>query len=383
MSFLSILAAAVAWKLYQLSRDPHNAPLRAVTLCLVCAAASYPLSMPGGARDLDAVLGHGAAKLGQNLLLLGTLYFLMCFYLYSAADAEVGRRRARREAVAVLIVGVVITVAVVTAPDHDEFVSYSEADMTVPQVAVFWLVAGAYMVYALAAAGWWTRRYARMSDSLQATGLWLAAAGMRGMAIASALRAVFVIVRSQGGDVPDALTKAASVMLVLSIPLFVIGISYAGARSRLAAMKVSRHHRAVHRQLEPLWNLLSEIYPATVLRPASLSWRDRWLARGVHRRYHRRIVECRDGLVRISPYLHPSGQDTAALDLHRPEILAQQLRTAAEAVKAGAPAPRQAIPLAMPQDDDRDADVRQLVALSNALNNHPATAPANKELTTC
>ena len=104
------LAAAVIWKLYQLSKAPHDGPLRSVTLCLLSAALSYPLAMPGGASGVDTVAGHGTAKLLQNLLLLLTVYFLMCFYLYSA-EGQSGRTRARREAVLVLFVGASIAAA--------------------------------------------------------------------------------------------------------------------------------------------------------------------------------------------------------------------------------------------------------------------------------
>ncbi|BCK70616.1 hypothetical protein Srufu_045690 [Streptomyces libani subsp. rufus] len=83
---------------------PKDAALRSVTLSLVCACASYPLAMPGGTLGVDTVAGDGAAKIGQNVLLLATVYFLMCFYLYAAADRAAGRRRARREGFLVLVV---------------------------------------------------------------------------------------------------------------------------------------------------------------------------------------------------------------------------------------------------------------------------------------
>lgn len=53
------LVAAIVWKLYQLKRSPHDAPLRSVTLCLLCAGLSYPVAMPGGASGVDTVVYHG------------------------------------------------------------------------------------------------------------------------------------------------------------------------------------------------------------------------------------------------------------------------------------------------------------------------------------
>ena len=103
-----------------------------------------------------------------------------------------------------------------------------------------------------------------------------------------------------------------------------------------------------------------------MLGAASPALRDRWRARKVHRRYHRRIVECRDGLVDISPYLADDEVDGSALS-RDPHELAARLRHAAEQLGEGTAAPRQAVPLAMALGDEREADVRQLIAVSDAL----------------
>ncbi|GAA3828287.1 MAB_1171c family putative transporter [Streptomyces phyllanthi] len=359
------LAAAVAWKLYQWSRAPHDAPLRSVTLCLLSATTSYPLAMPGGASGVDTVAGHGTAKLIQNVLLLLTVYFLMCFYLYSA-DGQAARRRARREAVVVALVAVAITVAALSVP-HEVFAgSFSTADMTISQIAFFYGGAGLYLMYALAVAGWWTGRYARMSRRPHATGLWMAAAGLGAMALACAVRAVFVAIRWGGGIVPQPVMASVAFLLVVSILLFVVGVTYPGARARITAVRLWLRRRRDYRRLTPLWQLLSEACPEIVLRPASQRLWDRWRARGVHRRYHRRIVECRDGLVDISPYLADAGEDIEVLDLP-PAVLAQRLRRNVHTVGKRALAPRSAVPLAVPKEADREADVRQLIAVSDAL----------------
>ncbi|MER8036125.1 MAB_1171c family putative transporter [Streptomyces hydrogenans] len=364
---LAGLAAAVAWKLYQLSRAPHDLPLRSVTLCLVCAALSYPVAMPGGASGVDTVAGHGAAKLIQNLLLLATVYHLLCFYLYSA-EGSAGRRRARLEAVLALAVGVAISVAALTVP-HSVFEgSFSTADMTVPQIAFFYGGAGLYLMYALTVTARWTYRFARLSRRPHATGLWMAATGLGIMAGACGVRAVFVAVRWSGGTVTPALMAAVALLLVVSILLFVTGITYPGVRARIASIRLWFRHRRDHRRLEPLWRLLAEALPENVLGAASPAMSDRWRARKVHRRYHRRIVECRDGLVDLGPYLSVGDQEVDGAALSRdPAELATRLRQAVAQIGEDAPAPRQVVPLAMAFGDDREADVRQLIAVSDAL----------------
>ncbi|MGW3163337.1 MAB_1171c family putative transporter [Streptomyces sp. NPDC001142] len=360
------LVAATVWKLYQLKRSPRDAPLRSVALCLVCAALSYPVAMPGGASGVDTVAGHGTAKLVQNMLLLLTVYFLMCFYLYSA-DEDAGRGRARKEAIVVTAVIVAITVAAETVP-HEVFAgSFSTADMTTPQIAFFYGGAGLYLMYALGMACRWTHRYARMSRRPHSTGLWMAAVGLGVMAVACAIRAVIVAVRWTGEDVPMPLMASVAFLLVAAIALFLGGITYSGARARISSFRLWLQHRRDHRQLAPLWELLSEAHPENVLRPASQAALDRWRARGVHRRYHRRIVECRDGLVDISPYLLDEDEDESAVLSADPAELAARLRRAATRIGGGVPAPRPPIPLAMALGSDRRSDVKQLIAVSDAL----------------
>ncbi|MGW1295890.1 MAB_1171c family putative transporter [Streptomyces sp. NPDC002533] len=360
------LVAALLWKLYQLKRNPHDAPLRSVTLCLACAALSYPVAMPGGTSGVDTVAGHGTAKLIQNVLLVLAVYFLICFYLYSAADEQGGRRRARSEAVVVGGVVAAITTAALTVP-HEVFAgSFSTADMTVPQIAAFYGGAGLYLMYALGMACRWTRRYARMSRPPHSTGLWMAAVGLGSMAAACAIRVVIVAVRWADVDVPRPLMAAVAFLLVVSIMLFAAGITYPGARARISSLRLWLQHRRDHRRLGPLWELLAETYPENVLPPASRSARDRWRARGIHRRYHRRIVEIRDGLLHISPHLL-DGTNGAPDPTTNSAELAARLRRASARVAEGETTPRRAVPVAMALGSDRKADVRQLIAVSDAL----------------
>ncbi|WP_353946465.1 MAB_1171c family putative transporter [Streptomyces sp. HUAS MG91] len=359
--FLIGLIAAVGWKLYQLAKAPHDKPLRSVTLCLVSAALSYPLAMPGGATGFDTVAGHGAAKLAQNVLLLAAVYFLMCFYLYSAADEQLGRKRARREGILVAVVAVAITITVVTVP-HEVFAgSFATTDMAVPQAALFYIVTGLYLMYALATAALWTRRFARKSPKPHSTGLWAAGTGMFAMSLACAIRAVIVTVRSQGGVVSNGFMAAVALLLVVAILLFVFGVTYPGVRTRLASCRLWFQHRQEHRRLEPLWALMVEAFPHSVLPADSLSGRARRRADGIHRRYHRRLVECRDGLVQISPYLATDPADT-------PEQLAQRLRAAVDAHQNNVAAPTPArSPMGIPQQRSREADVQELLTLADAL----------------
>ncbi|NJC71909.1 hypothetical protein HC031_19630 [Planosporangium thailandense] len=357
-----IFVTAVGWTLRQVSRAPHDRPLRAVTLCLVSAAVAYPIGLPKGQAVIDGAVGVGAAKLAQNILLLCTVYWLMCFYLYSAADSRRGQRRARWEALPLLTTAVVITVATVLTPPGVRDRTYATADMRVPELAVFYLTAGLYLVYALAMALRWTWRYARSSRRPHSVGLRLAALAMAGMVLAGSARAVFVVVRWRGGTVPPELLVAASLAVTVAVPLFLVGVTYPGVATRIVAGRVWWQHRRTYQRLYPLWALLHEAFPQDALsRVPSSRWRDALRLRGVHRGYYRRLIECRDGLVHISPYLAEASAPGEAAQL------AAHLRAALRRYQAGEPAPAGAVPVAVPAEDGIDADAEQLVALSEAL----------------
>ncbi|MFF3554628.1 MAB_1171c family putative transporter [Streptomyces tsukubensis] len=363
--FLLSLGAAVAWKAYQLSRGPYDRSLRAITACLLSAAASYPFAMPGGASGFDGIAGHGMAKLMQNLLLLATVYFLMLFYLYSAADKADGRQRAKREAVVVLAVAATMTVAAKTV-DHTALAgSFSTLDMTIPQVAVFYLVGGLYLAYALAVAGVWTRRYARVSERPHSTGLWMAAIGMFGMSVSSLTRMGFVAVRSQGGHVPMDLMNVVARALMVSIFLFFIGVTYPGVRTRVSACRIWIVQRRAYRRLEPLWRLITDALPHVVLDIEAPTRSERLGLRGVRRRYYRRVVECRDGLVLLAPYLTPEGAADAPDPVVKQAAAVLREAVAAQGGDAGA------LSLEIVRERDRTADRGQLCSLSDAVRKVP------------
>lgn len=307
------LVTALSWKTFQLVKAPRDIALRAVTLCLGSATVAFPFGIPVTARAFEAVTFPGAAKLVQNILLLSTVYFLMCFYLCAATDRHRGRTRARWELIPLSVTIVVITVLMALTPRHAMSHVYASADMRVTQVALFYLTAGLYLSYALASAFVWTLRYARASTRPLATGLWLAAAAMAGMVLSSAARAAFILVRSLDGTVPPLLSRPVAVLLALSIPLFVIGVTYPGIATRFAALRVWWQHRCDYHRLRTLWLLLHTAYPQDALsRVPSNRWREALRVRSVHRSHYRRVIECRDGLVRISPHLTHLGLADAA-----------------------------------------------------------------------
>ncbi|MEU3371260.1 MAB_1171c family putative transporter [Streptomyces sp. NPDC006660] len=355
---------AVLWKVYQLAQAPRDRTLQAVTACLICAAGSFSTGFPPEKRALNAALGAGAASLLSNVLLLAAVYSLLTFYLHSAANRGRAARRARLEAVPLVVTAIVITVATLTTPAEVRGLPYAQADLRTPQVAVFFTAAQLYLVYAFATTALWTARYARMSQRPATIGLWMTAGSLAGMATGNALRVVMDLIGLGGSSAPAGLSHSAALLFLLAVPAFVAGLSYPGIAMRLANFRIWRQHRRTYRNLRPLWVLLHDAFPQDALsRTPGGRWREAIRVRGVHRSYYRRVIECRDGLVRVSPYLAQVGIEDGAT----PRAVAAHLRTALSAQAAGIPATTEALAVALPGEDSIDADAQQLVAVADAL----------------
>ncbi|SMF77003.1 MAB_1171c family putative transporter [Streptomyces sp. Amel2xC10] len=363
-----ILLLAVCWKISQLIKAPSDRVLRSVTLCILCAALSFPLGLKSVARHVDSLTGDGIAKLLQNALLLVLVHFLQCVFLYSASDRMAGNKRARWELIPLAFTIGIATMAMAITPGPERAHTYATANMREPGVALFYLAAGMYLVYGLALALWWTLRCIRVSNEPLRTGLRLVAAALTAMVLMGSLRETLTVTRWAGGSVPAALIVGAKLLLDIAIPLFVAGILYPAAATRWLTGRLWAHRRRMYRRLTPLWTALHEAFPEDSLHRTPARGRcDALRVRGMHRRYYRRAIECRDGLVRISPYL---AELEAPLDPSAPlppGRAAVHLREALAAYTAGAPVPGRAIAVALPGGHDLDDDVRQLVALSDAL----------------
>ncbi|MEU2780155.1 MAB_1171c family putative transporter, partial [Streptomyces sp. NPDC007162] len=251
--------------------------------CLISAALSFLLARQPFAGWIASAGGPGATRLVQNLFVLSMAYWLMCFYLYSAAaDAADGNRRARREALFLALAAIGLISATVAAGSHDHGANFQASDLRDRALGSFYLVADVYLAYALAMALRWTCAYARASQRPLATGLWLAAVGIGAMAASCTIRTVLTVVRWQGSTVPPAVTWASGLIIAMAVPLFLIGVSYPGVATRLAAMRVRRQHRRMYHRLGPLWQMLHEAYPEhSLYRVPAKAWRDHLLPLGM------------------------------------------------------------------------------------------------------
>lgn len=351
------------WMSSRLARTPRNLPLWALTGLVACWALGFPLEVAADHETVVLGIPPSVSRLLQHGVLLVGVNCLISFFLFAAADRRVAWLRVRQFAIPLAIALTILTVAVVLTP-----AGVRTRDHTVTSIAAFWVTSDLYMAFGFAASAIWALRYARVAERRLARGLRITSAGLCGIVLANCVFVPAVIIRWAGGDAapPELSTDGAAettlgfygavFFLLPGIALCLAGVVYPAAVMRLAALRVWWHHLIAYRRLGPLWTELHAQFPEDALSRVPVTrWRDLSL-RGVHRRYYRRVIECRDGLVRISPYLDTQGADLAA-----------NLKEALRAHACGERPAKQPVPVAIPDQTGLDADVAELVTLSHAL----------------
>jgi hypothetical protein len=152
--------------------------------------------------------------------------------------------------------------------------------------------------------------------------------------------------------------------------LFLAGICYPLVRARVVTSRYDRQHRRQYRELEPLWSLTTSALPGVVLpSPPKSDFEGsiNWL-------YQRRVVEIRDALLQLSPYL-PEDFDELGC--------ASQATALREAVNTYVDLRGSAGPVRQilgGSGDDLDSDAAPLLSLSRELarNSEPSRQKQNR-----
>jgi hypothetical protein len=233
-------------------------------------------------------------------------------------------------------------------------------------VAVFYLIPSLYVGYALTVeirAAW---RYARVSEPPLSHGLWIITVALAGkLAGGPVYRGAGILAIWLGHEIPPGTSPVFNALLGFGIVVFPLGIAYAGLAGRVSAARRWWQHRAAYRGLEPLWRVMHEAFPEDSLHRVPIGRWERFMSfQSMHRRYYRRVIECRDGLVRISPYLPRAAGDTEQMTA---DEWATRLRAGLRARDGRLSPPGRPVVIAGPRGSDLDADVEQLLALSHAL----------------
>lgn len=367
-----VLSWGVAlWMVYQLVRRPSDTRLQALTALVGCWALSWPFGVAAsGVIDLHG-LDVMTARAIQHILRAGAAFCLVVFFLYAARPAELAARSMRRQAVPLLVAVVVMTLAAAAVPDslRAEAAGLTSGTGTGPvgvtAIGLFYVTANVYMGHAFTVAWIWTHRRRGRADRKLRRALGVAELGLGCIVLATALLVLANVLRWAGSEPPTAVTLTGVALLLPGFVIFLVAVSYPAVRARLGALRRTLRHRRLWRKLRPLWAELNAVFPDDALEAGAMpAWRERLQLRGITHRYYRRFVECRDGLVRLSPYLAAVGYDSHTTPT------AEQTIAALDALAAGTQVADQAITVAPPPTDDSDADVDALAQLSQRIASH-------------
>lgn len=370
ISLLVVLTLGAMWKSVHLMRAPHDRLLRFLVACLSLLAAGHLLSLPSVTRAVDAVTTSGVAKVVYNGLVMTGLYALVCLFTYAGRDREAThpRRLSIERVLLAITLGTMITLMILTPPAL-RGQGLSTPHITRPSIAWFYIVGNIYFVYAYLSAGWWALRYSARAPRYLTLALRVTSLGLAGLMITSIDRAVWVVIRFNHGPQLEQLNAINWRISNGSFILLTMGMCLLAAVQTVAAMRSQLLHRRLYWQLTPLWVALREAYPELALDRGSGSRRFVLLRLNrTHWSFYRRLIECRDGLVRLSPYVAVAaeGQDVSrcsAAELARFIQAALRLKALHEAPSSGLSAVAVAIPVA----NDINSDVRELVDISISL----------------
>lgn len=358
--FLSVLA----FMLWLTVRRPQDSRVRAITAMITAWTLGYPFSRAAGDGVWFLGLDPMQCQLVQySALVIGT-FCAVLFFVFSALDDKAATRHALLQTIPLAIAITVMAVSVWSLPDSLRVAaaqvpkSFGGGPVGVPGITFFYAAANSYLGYSFATMFVWTRRYARDAEPRLRRGLLIASIGLALLVYGDVTFVGGNLSRLTGTPFPRIVLQLGTVGVVVGLVLFVIGMAYPAGIMRVAAMRVWTRHLRSYRRLAPLWTVLNRQFPEDALSRVPVHpLRDVLSLRGVHRRYYRRVIECRDGLVRVSPYF--------AQEDDRP--VADRLKDALRAQASGSSVAHQPVPVAIPDGDGLDADVRELEELSFAL----------------
>ena len=353
---LSIGAVGKGANLLGGTRRRASTALLSASLALL--AVGQLLSIPALTALVDRELGDGTGKAFNGLIMSG-LCVLIVFFLLARKNSPARRRAVGGHVIVLVAALAALTLTMLLTPPADRGHTVSSAAVTQAPVAAFYFVGGGYFVYAYGLCAVWTWNYMRGSSGALRSALFVVTLGLGTLAMLSVARMVYVgahalndVVLAPLNTVNRVGSEVATILLVIG--LFVLGVAQVVPAARLRAQRQGQTRR-----LRPLWELLTDLYPEIVL-PVDGS--------GIRTAFTRRVLECRDGLLRLAPTLAVvSGEaDLAAADA---EQLARWVKDAARYEilgKTAVVAPSSST-VAAPSVSTLDGDAERLVAISICL----------------
>lgn len=353
---------AFLWKATQIVRAPRDRSLRLIFACTLLVFLALSAQLAVVISDVVPVPA-GLPKVSQNVVVLYFFCAFLCF-MQSVLYPSPTSRRTWFDVGLVSVVSVAAVATFATAPDTGADWQFENAGSQTHELA-FWVIIDPYMCYACAWGAVMCVRAARASGGHLGISLRIAAVGL----LINSLFVHFFRTVSSGARlldlfvVPHGLDVASGAVLGVGIVVFFLGILYPALRTVVLKTTAWARNQVRFRRLRPLWLALVHAFPFIALYPPRGPWREAVGLLTFRQRYYRRLIECRDGLLLVSPYI----TEPALRREGEPHPLAEQaelVRTALDRVERGAEPAESPTTLAAPATVSMEADARELVGLA-------------------
>ncbi|HET9380232.1 MAG TPA: MAB_1171c family putative transporter [Streptomyces sp.] len=364
-----MLAIGSLWKVTDLIRAPHDRLLRTLVSCLLLLLTGEILTFPQVSDAIDELTTVGVDEVAYNAAHMIALYVLVFFFISSIRrECAEYRRRLWISTILLAVVLASLTICMIATPPSMRSHTLSTPHMAQPAVTGFYVLSNTYYIYAYLTTKLWVLRCARMASRHLSLGLWTMAVGLFGLMAAAIHRLVWVFLRIDDHASREEFRTLNSSVTDWALSVVLLGIWYSAMIQMILCWKTVLHHRRLFNELTPLWTALVAAYPDLVLnRRPSCFW-SRRRRPSAHERFYRRLIECRDGLVRLSPYLTRVAPHA---DLaHGPAEQTAGYITGALALRPTVEDPDTALTaarVALPFSNDLGSDVGELLSISRAL----------------
>ncbi|MER5396098.1 MAB_1171c family putative transporter [Streptomyces sp. NPDC002599] len=367
------LCAAI--RMVHVRRAPDDLPLKAITRCTVCIALALVLFHPNVYAWLLTAT-RGVNVLVTCVVCMTAAFWLLRFFHLSAAGPE--EDRSQMASVLCLLLFASAATAVWAASPGALRASPPEWLNRNDGSAAFVLVVSGYIGGVAAMAMRWSLVYSVVTSRRNLR----MALRILSVALVAELCACIFKVLSLAAQFAftvdsDVLNGIWYVTTLFGVWTLVAGVTHPVTVEVVGRIASMFARRAMFRELGPLWRALHDAFPELAL-PQVSEW---WWTRGSYvwpwraRAYYRRVIEIRDGLVRLTPYCALGVERAARAAGEAKGLAGRDLDLHAGAAVVAAALARRArdAPVdercAVPDGGghDLDSDARWLVGLSKAL----------------
>ncbi|MEV8603323.1 MAB_1171c family putative transporter [Streptomyces griseoviridis] len=380
-----LVCLCAASRIVHVRRAPDDQPLKAITRCTVCIALALVLFHPSVyAWMLTATRGVNVLVACVDCMVAA--FWLLRFFHLSAAGPE--EDRSQTLAVSCLLLFAAAAAVVWGASPQPLRATPAEwLNRNGGSAALFVLVVSSYIGGVAAMAMRWSLVYSVVTIRRNLrTALRVLSVALVAELCACVLKACAVLTPLAFAVDPEVLgvmNRVWYVTTLFGVWMLVAGVTHPVTVALVGRLSAVFARRAVFHELGPLWRALHDAFPELALPRTSEGWwtRGSWVRQWRARAYYRRVIEIRDGLVRLTPYYalgverdaraagEAAGLTGRDLDLHAgAAVVAAALGRRAHGLPADE---RCAVPDGGGRDLDSDA--RWLVSLSRALTTFQAS----------